>query len=109
MAAQLPVFARRIAEARRRAGMSQRGLGMALDWGASVASARINQYEKGRREPDLGTLMLLAGKLEVPTAYFYCDEQEVADMLLALHGLHGVVRREVAKSVVEALAKTKKA
>ena len=32
----------------------------------------MNQYEKGKHTPDIQTLKLIAGELDVPLNYFFC-------------------------------------
>lgn len=83
--------------------MSQRGLGLAMGLDAGVASPRINQYERGKREPDLSTLKLLAKTLDVPTAYFYCDDQRLAELLLGLQDLPIRRRRKLLLSFIAAV------
>jgi transcriptional regulator with XRE-family HTH domain len=47
----------------------------------SVASERMNQYERGVHEPKFSVVVALAAVLEVPTAYFYCLEDDLAEEL----------------------------
>ncbi|CAH9052160.1 hypothetical protein PSECIP111854_00912 [Pseudoalteromonas sp. CIP111854] len=42
------------------------------------ASARMNQYEKGVHAPDFKTVKALAKVLDVPTAFLFCEEDELA-------------------------------
>ncbi len=93
MAHSLPIYARRLKEMRERAGFSQRGLGIALGLDPLSASPRMNQYERGRREPDLSTLQRLASLLDVPLAFFYCEGDEEAEVLLVLHGMPERIRK----------------
>ncbi|EEY72510.1 putative transcriptional regulator [Grimontia hollisae CIP 101886] len=50
----------------------------------NTASARLNQYEKGKHAPDYQTAKRLADELGVPVAYLYCDDDLLASLLLAL-------------------------
>ena len=70
-AAQHPVFARRLAQARERAGLSQTQLGVLAGLDPAVASPRINQYERGKHEPQLKTAKRLAEVLGIPPAFLY--------------------------------------
>lgn len=36
----------------------------------------------------------LAGVLDVPPPYMYCEEQDIADLLLALHKIPSKVRKQ---------------
>ena len=47
-----------------------------------VASARMNQYERGVHSPDFITVIALSEVLEVPTAFLYCLEDELAEQIL---------------------------
>jgi transcriptional regulator with XRE-family HTH domain len=76
-------------------GYSQEQLGIDAGIDEESASARMNQYEQGTRLPDLGTAARLAQALEVPMAYLYCPEDEVAELLLAVHGLEAGRVREL--------------
>ena len=80
--AELSVVAKRLKEARLRAGMSQKQLGIRSGMDAFSASARVNQYERGKHMPDLQTLARLAVVLEVPLPFFYCDDPELAALVL---------------------------
>nr|WP_257608198.1 helix-turn-helix transcriptional regulator [Xanthomonas hortorum] len=47
-----------------------------------VASTRVNRYETGVHQPDLQTIQRLANALDVPVAYFYAEEDDLAQMIL---------------------------
>lgn len=47
-----------------------------------VASARMNQYERGVHTPDFKTVVALSGVLKVPTAFLFCIEDELAEKIL---------------------------
>jgi len=48
-----------------------------------VASARMSQYERGVHAPDFKTVIALAKVLQVPTAYLFCIEDDLAELILA--------------------------
>jgi transcriptional regulator with XRE-family HTH domain len=77
------VFCRRLRDARMRAGLSQKQLGIKAGLDEFVASARINRYEVGVHEPDVGMTRRLAGVLGVPLPYFYAEDDLLADLILA--------------------------
>ncbi|MCE4372554.1 helix-turn-helix domain-containing protein [Xanthomonas hortorum] len=79
---QLPVYSRRLREARQVYGLSQRNLGIKAGLDDFVASTRINRYETGVHQPDLQTIQRLANALDVPVAYFYAEEDDLAQMIL---------------------------
>lgn len=78
---QLPVFSRRLREAREAYGISQRNLGIEAGLDEFVASTRINRYETGVHQPDLQTLTHLARVLRLPVAYFYAEDDELAKLI----------------------------
>ncbi|MBM0108608.1 helix-turn-helix transcriptional regulator [Steroidobacter sp. S1-65] len=77
------VVARRLREARQRAGLSQALLGLRAGIDASVASTRINQYERGKHRPGLGTVERIASCLSIPAPYFYAESDQLAAWILA--------------------------
>ncbi|EJF29187.1 hypothetical protein A936_19428 [Enterobacter sp. Ag1] len=48
-----------------------------------AASTRINRYERGIHEVDVQTAQHLAIVLNVPLAYFYADDDQLAELILA--------------------------
>ncbi|MBN7767329.1 helix-turn-helix domain-containing protein [Pectobacterium brasiliense] len=76
------IFSQRLKDARLLRGLSQKGLGIAAGIDEFVASARINRYEKGVHEANLVTASRLAEALDVPLAYFYAADDNLAKMIL---------------------------
>jgi len=101
------LFAARLKAAREAGSYSQRGLGIALGFDPSSASPRINQYEKGRREPDVETASRMAALLKVPLAYLYCEEDDLAAALLGLARLSASERADVLHFIEQKLSKPK--
>lgn len=79
----LPIYSRRLREARHALGISQRDLGARMRLDNAGASNRIERYESGLHEPDLQTLILLAEALDRPLAYFYTEDDALARLLVA--------------------------
>jgi len=77
----LPVYSRRLREAREAHGISQRALGIEAGLDEFVASTRVNRYETGVHQPDLQTLQRLAAILKLPVAYFYAEDDELARLI----------------------------
>ena len=75
------IFTVRLKDARKRRKLSQEALGIAIGLDESVASTRINRYEKGIHQPDFITLAKIAEVLQVPPAYFLADD-DLAKQLL---------------------------
>jgi len=77
------LFGRRLREARRRVDIPQDQLGVQVGLDEGTASARISRYETGVIEPPFGMAVRLAEALHLPTAYFYCEDDELAKLVLA--------------------------
>lgn len=73
---------KRLKSARLAAKMTQETLGAAAGLDEGVASARMSQYEHGVHTPDFMFIRQVARILKVPTAYFYCEEDELAEIIL---------------------------
>lgn len=80
-------FSRRLKQARMRTGLTQEKLGIRAGIDAANASAKMNQYEQGKHIPKFQRLKQLAAALDVPTAYFYAEEDELAALLLGYNAL----------------------
>ena len=69
----------------------------------SVASPRVNQYERGKHTPDTSTLGKFGQVLDVPVAYFFAEEEELAILITTFHRAPSAARRRLmaflAKSV----------
>ena len=89
------LFGRRLREARLRFGVPQDKLGVRIGLDDHTASARISRYETGENEPPFGTAVNLAKVLCVPAAYFYCEDDELAGLVLAWPHLSRAVRKEI--------------
>lgn len=89
------LFGRRLREARRRVGIPQDKLGVRIGLDEHTASARISRYESGVHEPPLEIAQKLAKVLKVPTAYLYCDNDELATFLLAWPYLVRTDKKEI--------------
>ena len=81
------VVGRRMRALREELGWSQEKIGVAIGIDESSARARISRYELGVHEPPLPTVRLIADTLNVPLSYLYCDDDQVADLLLGLYRL----------------------
>ena len=61
----------------------------------TVASARISRYETGIHEPAFDTAVRLAQALNVPTAYFYCENDELAKLVLVWDAMRELERKDL--------------
>ena len=78
----MSVLSKRLKEMRTKRGYSQEQLGLEAGLDAMSASARMNRYELGKRTPDFSIVEKIAAVLNVPTAYFYAKEDDLAEMIL---------------------------
>lgn len=92
-----PIFARRLAEARKRAGLSQAQLGVLAGMEPEVASPRVNQYERGVHEPRAETAQKLAEALNIPAAFLYTEDEMLAQLLLRWNRLSKTQKRDLVK------------
>ncbi len=98
------VIGRRIRLLREECGWSQERLGVAIGIDESSARARISRYELGVHEPPLPTVRLIAYALGVPLSYLYCEEDQVADLLLRLNRLEPKIRTQRVEQFCRELA-----
>lgn len=75
------IFSRRLKEVRLAKGLSQKNLGILAGIDEFVASTRINRYEKGVHQANIDVVQQLSAVLEVPLAYFYTDDDDLAALL----------------------------
>jgi transcriptional regulator with XRE-family HTH domain len=100
----LPLFARRLKAARALAGLTQVELGVGAGIDEASASARVNQYERGKHWPDFGTAERLAAVLRVPTAYFYAADDALAELTVRYFSLSGKRKRELIELAIRLAA-----
>jgi len=89
------VLGKRLKEARLRAELTQAQVGINAGLDQSVASARINQYERDVHVPGFAVAEQLAKALKVPAAYFYAVDDGLAAWILAYAKLPASSRRSV--------------
>lgn len=96
---------KRIRSRREELGWSQEKLGVAIGLDESSSRARISRYELGNHEPQLGTARNISKALGVPLAYLYCEENDVAELLVKLQKLRGKQRTTLIAQLLQDLAK----
>lgn len=100
MSEKIP-FTQRLKDARKRKGLSQKDLGIAAGIDEFSSSARMNQYEKGTHTPDLTTVENIAKVLEIPTAYLFTIEDDLAELILWYAQLDEEKKEELKKEWTE--------
>ena len=100
------IFPKRLKQARERSGLTQEGLGIRAGIDEFSASARVNQYEKGKHTPGIQTSQHLAKALHIPTSFLYEEDDLLASLIIAA----GRLSKEKKKSLLataEMLAESK--
>ena len=67
--------------------MGGQKVGVDIGIDESSSRARISRYESGVHESSVQTAKAIAAVLAVPLPYLYCEDDELAAVLLALHQL----------------------
>lgn len=98
------LIGKRIRSRREDLGWSQEKLGVLIGIDESSSRARISRYELGTHEPAVATARNIARALGVPLAYLYCEENDVAELLLAMQGVKGKQRAGLISSWLEQVA-----
>lgn len=91
----MSVLAKRLKEARIRAGLSQERLGLEAGLDEMSASTRMNRYELGKRVPTPELVERFGEALNVPAAFFYASDDEIAELLIRFHQLSMPERNQV--------------
>lgn len=94
------LFGKRLREARLRAGLPQDKLGVAIGIDEGAASARISRYEAGVHEPSASIANRLALALNVLPPYLYCEDDDLAAVILSWGQLPAVDRQRVSKFIL---------
>lgn len=59
----------------------------------------MNHYEKDRHIPDLQTLKRIAEELNVPLNYFFCETEEMAEMVKFFNKLTAYDKRKILDTI----------
>lgn len=90
----------RLKSARKKAGITQKELGIRIGMEPSSASGRMNHYEKGRHTPDITALQRMADELGVPLNFFFCESDESAKLACLIDKM----TEEEKKALIEMLS-----
>lgn len=88
-------FGLRLRHARRLKGIPQDKLGVAIGLDEGSASARMSRYETGVHEPPYAIAVRLAEVLDIPAAFFYCEDDQLGSLLLIWNQLTEHHRQEL--------------
>lgn len=98
------VIGRRMRSLRCELGLSQEKIGVAIGIDESSGRARISRYELGVHEPPVPTAKLIAEALGVPLTYLYCEDDNLASLLLALHRMGSKARDRKVQEFIKQLS-----
>lgn len=87
-------------------GLSQRALGALVDKDQSKdkGAVRVNRYEQQVNRADMESAAELAKALDVPVAYLFADDDQLAELILVFNRLNDVDRRLLVDSAKDKLA-----
>jgi transcriptional regulator with XRE-family HTH domain len=88
-------LSRRLRQARQRAGLAQDKLGVLAGLDESLSSARMSRYESGIHEPSSQFVAAIAKVLGLSPAFFYCEDDDLADLILAYSSASPAQREEI--------------
>lgn len=92
------IWGRRLKDARTAAGLSQKQLGILAGLDLFVASTRINRYELGVHKADYQIAQRLSQILDVPSGYFYTENDTLAELMVIYHRLSVRKKAELMKA-----------
>ncbi len=76
------IYGSRLKQARKIKNIPQDKLGILIGLDEHTASTRISRYENGVHEPAISTAQKISNILSIPLAFFYCDDDELAELIL---------------------------
>jgi transcriptional regulator with XRE-family HTH domain len=88
-------LSRRLRQARQRAGLAQDKLGILAGLDESLSSTRMSRYETGIHEPTSQFVEAIAKVLGLSPAFFYCEDDDLADLILAYSSASPAQREEI--------------
>jgi len=93
--AEMTILSERLKEARLETGLSQERLGFLIGFDEGSARSRMNHYETGKHAPDYSVIERLAEALNVPEAYFYTKDNQLALTIVKLHRMPTKERKKM--------------
>ncbi|WP_050812413.1 helix-turn-helix domain-containing protein [Acidovorax radicis] len=98
------VVGHRMRSRREELGWSQEKVGVLIGIDESSARARISRYELGLHEAPVKTARQIAEALGAPLEYLYCEDDNLAAVLLSLAKLKPNARKQVVSRWLAELA-----
>jgi len=100
------VLAHRLKQARLRAKLSQEKLGKLAGIDPMSASARMNQYERGKHAPDFELMSKVANILQTPVSWFYTEDDDGARIQELYFQLPADARKTLLTTAEDLIART---
>lgn len=94
------IFGQRLRHARLRRNLAQDELGVIAGLEESSSSARMSRYENGVHAPPIQFVDALAHVLEISPAYFFCPDDQLADLIFIYSNLSDRKRDTVYKTAL---------
>lgn len=82
-------------------GIAQDRLGVMIGIDECAASARISRYETGTHEPSFSIAERLAEALQIPAAYLYCEDDQLAVIIERYGRLEPVARDRLLGLIID--------
>ena len=92
---------KRLKEARKKIGISQKELGVLAGVDEFSASSRVNHYEKGNHAPSFAMSKQFAEILKIPTSFLYEENDGIAAMLLLFYCFNDQEKKLIIESIIE--------
>lgn len=89
------IFGLRLRQARMQVGIPQDKLGVAIGLDETTASARISRYETGIHAAPYNLAAKMAQVLDIPTAFLFCDDDDLANVILLWASLNKSQRQKL--------------
>ena len=93
------LFGRRLKDARTAVGLAQDKLGVMIGLDESSSSARMSRYENGIHAPAFEIVEKLAEALNLPATYFYCDDDELAQLIVIYHKANQDIKKQIVQYI----------
>ena len=95
------VISRRLRQVRLARALSQDKLGVLAGLEESSSSARMSRYESGIHEPPFQFIEAISGVLGISSAFFYCADDRLADIIRIYSELSESKRKILHKTIGE--------
>ena len=95
------VISRRLRQARQSRDLPQDRLGIMAGLEDSSSSARMSRYESGIHEPTFQFVETIAKVLNISAAFFYCADDQLAEIINIYSDLPETKRKALLKAAVK--------